>query len=377
MKALVLSCNTGEGHNTAGRAIQEACAQRGIQCDFADALRFTGEFFSKGISGGYVSITQHVPRIFKFIYDAGGAISSTNPRYSPAYLINRPAASRMGEFIREGGYDTVFLTHLFPAETITALHRNGRIEANTFAVATDYTCYPFWAELTPTRFVSPHALVNEEYTRRGIHEERLLTTGIPVSPRFSVTVPRDEARRRLDIPQDRPAYLMMSGSMGFGHLDHLADEILRRQGSEVTLLMLCGRNERLTEHLRERYANCENVRLIPFTKEIPLYMDASDVLFTKPGGLTSTEAIVKRIPIIHTSPIPGCETSNAAFFHRLGLSYHNASVENQAAFAQQLVTNPTLAREMRAAQAANSNPNAAFDIVDYARSLLNEPVWHS
>ena len=119
------------------------------------------------------------------------------------------------------------------------------------------------------------------------------------------------------------------------------------------------------------------MQLIPFTKEIPLYMDASDVLFTKPGGLTSTEAIVKRIPIIHTSPIPGCETSNAAFFHQLGLSFHGASVERQAIFAQRLVTEPELAQDMRTAQAANSNPNAAFDIVDYARSLLNEPVWHS
>lgn len=371
MKALVLSCNTGEGHNAAGRAIQDACTQCGIHCDFADALRFTGELFSKGISGGYVSITKYSPRIFKFIYDAGGLISNTNRRYSPAYLLNRPAAARMGEFIREGGYDTVFLTHLFPAETITALHRNGRIEANTFAVATDYTCYPFWAELTPTRFVSPHARINEEYLQRGISPEKLLTTGIPVSPRFSVTVPRDEARRQLGIPTDRPAYLIMSGSMGFGHLDQLADEILRRQGNEVTLLMLCGRNARLIEHLRQRFGERENLRLIPFTREIPLYMDASDVLFSKPGGLTSTEAIVKNIPLIHTAPIPGCETSNAEFFHRLGMSYHAIQVEEQAEYAYRLVTEPDLARDMRDAQRFNSHPNSAFDLVDYAKSLLD------
>ena len=74
-----------------------------------------------------------------------------------------------------------------------------------------------------------------------------------------------------------------------------------------------------------------------FTREVPLYMDACDLLFTKPGGLTSTEAAVKNIPLIHTNPIPGCETMNAKFFAQRGMSIYETSVAGQVDAALELL----------------------------------------
>ena len=101
-----------------------------------------------------------------------------------------------------------------------------------------------------------------------------------------------------------------------------------------------------------------------YTDKISLLMDCCDVLFSKPGGITSTEAIIKNIPLIHTAPIPGLEDKNALFFHSRNMSYYTKDVHDQVDTAIALCNNPELREKMLKAQRMNANHNTCDIIVN-------------
>ena len=313
----------GEGHNTAGRAVYEKFRQMGVECDFEDALAIAGMKVSRTVNKTYVGITTSVPGLFGWIYSVGRAVSDLNTNTlhvkSPVYAANVLYRKKLAAFIREGGYDAAVFPHLFPAECLTSLRKHGMTDIPFVNVATDYTCIPFLAE---------------DFSSKGIPGETLLPFGIPVSDQFIHKTDRAQARRELGLPQDKPLLLLMSGSMGFGHLEDLTRALLRRFGNDTQIILLCGRNETMRAHLTKVFDGQDNILLQPFTQQVALFMDAADMVFTKPGGLTSTEAAVKNTLLVHTDPIPGCETINAAFFGRLGLSVSSPVPGNCDALAQ-------------------------------------------
>ena len=138
MKVLILSCNTGQGHNAAGQALYEEFQARGVECAFLDALSLSNDAVSNAISGAYVATVQKAPHLFGGLYKVGDKISSDRHK-SPIYLMNIAQTGALKEYIALHGITTVVTPHLFPAEMLTHLRRRHALEAKCFSVATDYT----------------------------------------------------------------------------------------------------------------------------------------------------------------------------------------------------------------------------------------------
>ena len=149
--------------------------------------------------------------------------------------------------------------------------------------------------------------------KRGVPEEKLLPYGIPVRQDFCRNLSKEAARKKLHLPMDVPMFLVMSGSMGFGKLAVFAAELALRCRNGEHIVIICGNNAKIERILRKEFHFNKRVHIIGYTNHVSLFMDACDVIYTKPGGLTSTESLVKNIPIVHTAPIPGCETANLHF----------------------------------------------------------------
>ena len=145
MKVLILSCNTGGGHNAAARAILEEMQRRGLDARMEDALRFGGPKASRIVSEGYVRIAKDAPALFGGLYRAGGLLSS-GKRKSPVYYANALCAGALAGYIRQEGFDAAVCPHLFPAEALTRARRDLPGSFRFYAVATDYTCIPFMEE---------------------------------------------------------------------------------------------------------------------------------------------------------------------------------------------------------------------------------------
>ena len=348
MKILLLSCSTGEGHNHCALAVKEALEARGHETEFLDMLHMFGETGPLSFDRVLNRISSKTPEVFGMMYHAGAMYSATGVT-SPVYLANIRHARQLDEFIRSRGYDAVVCSHLFPMETLTFLRRHERSAVRCYGVLSDYTCIPFLAETELDGYFLPHPEVKAACMAAGMPADRLIVTGMPVAAKFREKLSRPEAREMLGLPQDKKIYLIMTGGIGCGDAVALCDTIRRVPDDDSLLCVLPGRNEELRTALEAKYAG-QNVMAVPFTDKVAVYMHAADVLLSKAGGISSSEAAVLGVPLVHTMAIPGVETLNAEFFAAHGMSYFAGNADEAARFADRLIYDAAAARRMRAAQ---------------------------
>ena len=284
----------------------------------------------------------------------------------------RVPISELKAYLAENDFDAIVITHLYPAEALTYLKRRGELRQKVLAIATDYTCIPFWEETNCDDYVIPHKDLIPEFASYGISKEKLLPLGIPVRPAFSRPASKEDVRRHLGLPEDAPLFLVMSGSMGFGKVHLLAHELVSRLKNGEQVVIICGNNKKRARSLRLQFHKNSNVHVVGFTRHVAEYMAAADVLFTKPGGLSSTEAAVRRVPLVHTDPIPGCETKNRAFFVSRGMSVTGTHQKELADAGISLAKDDARQIAMRDAQRENSHPQAGTAITHLLEKLVSE-----
>lgn len=364
LKVLILSCDTGEGHNSAAAAVAGALTRKGIENRVFDPLVLAGKYAERFVSGAYTAIMKNAPSAFNALYRAGDIYSSTGIT-SPVYHANARYAANLRSFIETNGYDRVVCTHLYPMETMTAIRKAGEFPVPCYGVLTDYTCIPFLAETDLDGYFIAHEDLRAELVEKGIPSERLIVTGIPVDEKFAQHMDKAAARNYLAIPQQQNVFLVMSGGIGVGNAGAICDEILlRHDGGAFTVYILVGRNSDLKQTLEEKYAGNEHVRIVTFTKKVNVYMNAADVMISKPGGLTSTEAAVAQVPLVQLLVYTACEAPNIAFFASHGLSERAEDAADAAAKAVALARDKEKAAAMREAQRNTIAPDAADRIAE-------------
>ena len=313
MRLLILSCNTGEGHNSAAKAIKERFVNGGWQCDIKDALAFWSPEKSKLISKGHVFIYRKMPKLFGVSYRFEENHPPKDGDESLIYELVIKGCNSLYEFLQTEKYDAVVCTHVFSAMMMTELKKRRKINIRSYFVATDYTCSPGVNQTAMDAYFIPHKKLIKEFADNGLPMSRIIPSGIPVRCDFYNKTEPQKAKRTLSLPQDKRVALLMCGSMGCGPIKDLAELLPQQLPEDALLVIICGNNVKLYRSLT-KYPLPENVRVIGFTSRMPLYMDAAELILTKPGGLSTTEAAVKGLPMIFIDAVPGCETRNIEFF---------------------------------------------------------------
>lgn len=362
MKVLLLSCSTGGGHDSAAKAIKEKFKEYDIDCVMIDSIYLTSKSFSNKVNKLYIDLVNNKPNLWKKIYKIGEWYGNLKIK-SPVYGVNMLFAKNLSEFIIKNNFDVVITTHLYPTETLTSMKKKNP-NIKFIAVATDYVKIPFWEETNPDYFVIPSKDLKKDFTRKGIDSKKLLPFGIPVSAKFEYKFNKKEARTILSLPQNKKTILVMTGSMGYGNVDKMLNRIIEKYASKVNVVVICGNNKELKERLEKNYPQ-SNIIIKGFTEEVYIYMDACDVILTKPGGLTSTETAIKNIPTIFTNPIPGCEDYNAKFFEERNMALCANNEDEIIKKLDIILTDKKLVLKMKNAQSKYINKNSTKDIVEF------------
>lgn len=363
MKALILSCNTGGGHNSAGRAVAEEFVSRGDEAYVLDYLTLAGQGVSRIVGNGYVQIVKKTPKLFGVAYHLGMLVSRLMKK-SPVYYLNGRMARYLDDYLQENPVDVIIMPHLYPAETITYMKRKGMKLPLTVAIMTDYTCIPFWEETDCDYYTVPHKRLIPSCIRRGLPKEKLIPAGIPVAAACRKDISKKDARNKLGLLSDGRYILVAGGSMGAGDLARIV-KLLLEETKEAQIFVVCGSNRKIETGMKKEFLKEERVHVIGYTSQMALYMKACDVLFTKPGGLTSTEAAAVRVPMVHTDPIPGCESANRKFFVKLGMSVSAKTVKGQVKQGLFLLNDQNMASNMMEKQKENVDPDTASGICDF------------
>ena len=364
MEALILSCSTGGGHNTAAQAVFEALTERGHHAVRMDPYTLVSEELANKVGQTYIKLVQKSPKLFGAVYDLGNAYRKL-PGRSPVYHINGKMVPYMQKYLAEHQTDVIVCTHLYPAEILTHMRLNGMETPPFVFIATDYTCIPFTEESDCDLYVTPSPLLSSDFTGRGIPAEKLRPLGIPVRLDFSDdTITKGRAREALNLPEDRRTLLLSGGSMGAGSIINAVRALLPylEQNADCDLNILCGSNEALFDSVEAEFTKNGQIAPMHSTDKMALYLKASDVFISKPGGLSSTESAAAGVPLVHISPIPGCESRNAEFFAKEGIAVKVENTETELLAAVEKLLEPGNAEEMRKRQRAVINQNAAMDI---------------
>ncbi len=318
----------------------------------------------------YIAMVRKTPRLFGAVYTAGQLYRQL-PCRSPVYYANRRMVPVMQQYLSEHPCDIVITTHLYPAEILTNMKSSGISIPKTIFVATDYVCIPFTEETQCDAYIIPAKDLVPDYVRRGLPEEKLYPFGIPTDRVFAEAQSKAEARRSLGLEPNKKYILITGGSMGGGTIREtiklLVEGIAHRQ--DMALIIVCGSNKGLYTELNA--GQLGNTIVVGYTEDMACLMRACDLFITKPGGLSSTEAAVCGVPILHTAAIPGCELYNAEYFSTHGMSSLCCASSEIVASAMAILSNPEKCAAMVERQHTMLDGAAAARICRFAEKMMS------
>ncbi len=357
--AVYVSC--GSGHRRAAQAVVSAARDRGIDADSVNLLDHVHPLFRRVYQNGYEWIVRHAPVLWAGIY-AGAA----HPR-SEALLRNiqtflsRPAARPFFDLIEASRPSTVVATHFLAVHLLGPLR--ARCGFRLAAAITDFEAHPFWIDDAVDAYTVAHESVAGELEALGVPRDKIEATGIPIQPDLDK---RDSAacRKSLGIPDGERVVLILSGGIGVGRIEQVVRELARRK--TAALVLVSGGNDgRKRARLNEIAAGLPiPVRAFGFVDNIEEYLASADVLVTKPGGLTVSEALARRLPMVLIDPIPGQEEANARCLVSRGAALRADSAVTAADCVGRLLDDPGLRSGLRREMDSLARPDAARGIVE-------------
>ena len=346
MRTLILSCNTGEGHNSCAKAIQETYAAHGETCDIVDALQFISKRASQFISDWHSRIYRHAPKLYKAGYHTAEERTSVFREGTTVYRYLTSGSEKLYHFILDGGYDNIICTHVFPALALTAMLKHHPMPLVTSFVSTDYTCSPSVENSELDYYFIPDISLTEEFVQCGVPREKLIDSGMPVKQAFYQDTDKAAAKAELGLPADHQHLLVMCGSIGCGPIKELTEDLLIRLTSEQELTIVCGANEELFAKLERHFAHDPRIHIHGMVDYVPLLIHSADLFLTKPGGLSTSEAAACGVPMLLMDTVAGCEGHNLNFFLRQGIAVTADTPKHLADLAAALLADPEQLQKM-------------------------------
>ena len=338
MKILILTCNTGQGHNSSAASIKEAFEKKNCECEIADAISFLSKSASSIIDTYFTGVYRHIPQAFNFSYSHTDTKIGKLAAAEPLMKLIEQGSKKLYKYICENEYSHVVCVHIFPCMAMAVMKEKYGLNVKTGYLPTDYTCYPFTEKTDADVYFLPHTDLTDEFVAKGVPKERLLPTGIPVRSDFLLKQDKADARESAGLCANDKVILLMGGSMGCGPIEELALAIAEKSDERTKLLVSCGTNDKLLRSLEKK----KSEKLLPFkySNDIPTLMAAADLFITKPGGISITEAGVAGLPMLLVNVIGGCETPNFNFFGEHKYAYCAESIERAEELCLSLIDMP-------------------------------------
>lgn len=374
MKVLLLTAATGGGHARAAEALAECLERKHPDWEtvIADSLKCISPVVDKMVVGSYISTVKNIPGLYGTLYDLsekGMAITDLTR------ALNRLLSYRFRSYIEDVKPSVIICTHSIPLQMLSSLKRANRINIPVIGIVTDFTSHLFWKLNGVDALVVAHGHIKEDMVDMGIPSPVIHTYGIPVSSAFYKKGDRRRLLSELGL-RDKPTLLIMGGSLGFGQVKDIFKSLLKYD-RDIQLIAVTGRNERLRKQLEELSQGCgKRVIVLGYTYRVHDLMDVADFIITKPGGVTVSEALVKRLPIVITPPIPGQEERNARFLEGEGAAVRLPDESSLERVLYPLMNDPERIAAMKKMAGLLACPNAGEDIVGLVEELAysNPPL---
>lgn len=360
MRVLILYVSVGTGHMKAAEALKESIEKQfsGWQVDIIDTLKYINPIIDKIVVNSYLGALKNSPKLYSKLYTASGTGTGI---YDITKALNKILSFRLKNIITEYNPSAIVCTHPFPMQMLSSLKEKNKISIPAIAILTDYVVHSLWLDNGMDAFIVANEKMKSEMINRGIPGNIIFPYGIPVSPKFLMPIDKNSLRKELGL-ENKFTVLVMGGGMGFGNIENTISSLLDCS-ADIQIIAVTGTNQKLKYHLEESAKkSTKKVLILSYTDRINELMDISDLLITKPGGMTISEALVKGLPIFIISPIPGQEEGNANFLINSGVA---SKIEDSSYLINvllQVSNDPYALKKMRENSKVLGKPHSAYDI---------------
>lgn len=400
-KVLIMSASTGGGHNRAARAIKEELTNKSINgitidCEIIDSLKIVNSTMDKVISRGYEKSAKYTPKAWGGVYKLSESSLMSRNEFKTNPLTSL-MSRKLKKLLDDAKPDLIIGTHPFPMIALSTLEKYSELYSNLeqssftetihryyknlkvpplITVLTDYTTHSAYIQNEINYYIAGDEYVKELLIEDGIEPDKIKPFGIPVEKSFLSHRDRETVLSELNLDPNKFTVLLMGGSFGAGSIKDTLSELIDID-RDFQIIVVTGRNKSLKEKLEKTLVSHEqiidkNICVLGFTDKMNDLLASVDILVSKPGGLTTTESLLKEVPMIVPYYIPGQEEENLDFLSNCGASLRTSKKYTLSVLLKVLIDNPDKIKMIKKNIRAIKKLNSSQDIAKLAFDILSK-----
>lgn len=373
MRIMVLSASVGAGHTRAAEAVELALRRAAPDAVVAshDVLTLMPPAFRKLYRDGYFKMVARAPRAVGWLYDATDKPFHKDPLLGK---IEQAGALKLLKRIREFDPDIAICTHFLPTALLHRERRKGRCHARIVTVVTDFEVHGLWLAAPSDHYFVATDEARAHLEALEIPAHAITVSGIPTHPVFGEQKDRRAMRRKHGWRQDLPAILVSAGGFGAGNAERLLESLIAAR-IPAQIIAICGKSAALKTSIEKLVARRKVdalpvITVVGFTTEMDEFMSAADLMIGKPGGLTTSESLVKGVGWVVVNPIPGQEEKNAIYLLENGAGVWCDNLHTLAFKVRAVLDEPGRLEAMRKSAARLGRPGAGGEVARFVLSKL-------
>ena len=373
MKIIIFYASYGGGHLNAAKSVEQYIIDnyKNADVELIDCIKYVNQTIEKITTAAYREMAKKAPW-------AWGKIYSDSQKGTLAHISsksNQIMAVKLLRLLREKQPDLIISTHPFGSQMCSYLKRKGKISSKLATIMTDFSPHDQW--LVGSDFTDYFFVANEKMKQylisTEILENKVHVTGIPISSRFLQNYDKKEIMDYYNLSYNKKTILFFGGGeYGLGKSKTIEIfENLITSNHDIQIIAIAGKNEKMKLEFEEiviKHNKTNSAKILEFTNQVPELMSISDLVITKPGGLTTSESLASHLPMIIINPIPGQEEENAEFLEQHNIAVWIRKNDNSAEIINDLLSNPEKLSVMKNNTNLLAKPNSTENI---CKILLN------
>lgn len=366
-KILIFYGSYGAGHFSAARSIKEYIENnyKDVEIQIVDCIEYINKFLNKITTKTYDKLSKSMPWAWAKVYNS----SQSGPLSKISNKTNNIMAIKLNKLIKEFNPELIISTHPFSSQMCGYLKMKGKLNCKIATVLTDYAPHNQWlvhSDYIDYYFVAHHGM-KQALENLGISSDKVFATGIPLSNRFLAHYNKAETLESFGLTKGKTTILFFAGGSSHFATRNIYEifESFIDSFPNLQLLAITGHNPKLKKHFDKLVEVAElekNIKVLSFTDKVPELMSVSDLVITKPGGLTTTESLASGLPIIVINPIPGQEEENAKFLEEQQVGIWLKKDEDIKEVLNKLFSDPYALKDMKIRARLLAKKNSTRDI---------------